>query len=173
MKRRRFSAQLVGLAATAWPSLSDAQQRPLPVIGWLYLGRPEANAPHLPAFRDGLAEAGFIEGRSVTVEYRWAEDQRDRLPALANDLVQRKVDVIVTIGPAPWEAKRATTTIPIVFGIGGDPVAIGFVNIALIINATFDTSSHAIVCANIASSASIVVRLVNDLIVVFLEKILC
>ena len=101
MRRRDFCTRLTGLAATAWPVSTHAQQKSMPVIGWLYLGKPEAIAAYLPAFREGLAESGFVEGRSVAVEYRWAEDHPDRLPALVNELVDRKVDVVVTIGTAP------------------------------------------------------------------------
>jgi putative ABC transport system substrate-binding protein len=128
MKRRRFSVLVAGTAATAWPILANAQQKPMPVIGWLYVGKPESIAVYLLAFREGLAEAGYVEGRTVTVEYRWADDQRDRLPALANELVARKVDVIATLGTLPWEAKQATSTIPIVFATGSDPVATGLVS---------------------------------------------
>jgi putative tryptophan/tyrosine transport system substrate-binding protein len=128
MKRRRFSALLGGVAAAAWPVAGEAQSKPMAVIGWLYMGKPEAIAGFLPAFREGLAESGYAEGRNVTIEYRWAYDDHDRLPALVNDLIARKVDAIATIGTTPWAAKRATTTIPIVFGTGGDPVATGFVS---------------------------------------------
>jgi putative ABC transport system substrate-binding protein len=126
VRRRHFCALLGGVVAG--PAFAQAPQKPLPVIGWLYVGKPEAIAVYLPAFREGLAEAGYVEGRTVAVEYRWADDQRDRLPALANELVARKVDVIVTIGTLPWAAKQATSTIPIVFGTGSDPVANGFVS---------------------------------------------
>jgi putative ABC transport system substrate-binding protein len=99
----------------------------MPVVGWLHPGDPAGRTAHLDALRKALAEAGYIEGRTVAFEYRWAHDQYDRLPALAAELVALKVDVIATVGAAPWAAKRATSTIPIVFGGGGDPVASGFV----------------------------------------------
>jgi len=124
LNRRRFSALLAG--AAAWPTLAGAQQKTLPVIGFLYAGgRPRKD--NLDAFRKALAEAGYIEGQTVAFEYRWGDQQYD-LTALVAELVALKVDVIATVGVAPWAAKRATTTIPIVFGTGGDPLAIGLVN---------------------------------------------
>ena len=127
MKRREFIT-LVGGAAVAWPSVVAAQQSPIPVIGFLDTASPGPIGPFLAAFRKGLAEGGFVEGRDVTVEYRWAENNNDRLPALAADLVQRQVAVIVGANlPSALSAKAATKSIPIVFGIGGDPVALGLV----------------------------------------------
>ena len=126
MRRREFIAGLG--AAAAWPLTGQAQPT-LPVIGYLGPEAPGPFAGRVSAFREGLAEAGYVEGRNVAVEFRWADGQYNRLPALAADLVGRHVDVIVAPGGAPigLAAKSATTTIPIVFEMGGDPVALGVV----------------------------------------------
>jgi putative tryptophan/tyrosine transport system substrate-binding protein len=126
--RRRELITLLGGGAVAWPFATRAQQKAMPVIGWLGLGSPGTTVV-LAAFRQGLGEAGFVEGQNVAIEYRWAENQYDRLPALAADLVGRAVDVIVTVGGEPVAAavKTATSAIPIISGFGGDPVEAGLV----------------------------------------------
>lgn len=124
MKRREFLG-LVGGAA-AWPTVSAAQQ-PLPTIGFVNSASPDHYASSLRAFRKGLAEADYIEGRNVAIEYRWAEGQYDRIPNMAAELVTRKVDVIFANGPAVLSAKAATTAIPIIFSAGFDPIALGIV----------------------------------------------
>jgi len=123
MKRRQLIA-LFGWAAAAWLSDARAQESAIPVVGYLYVGAPEPSAHLLAEFRKGLAETGYVEGRSVAIEYRFAHNRPDRLPELAAELVRKRVAVVVTPSslPAALAAQTATTTIPIVFNTAGDPV---------------------------------------------------
>ena len=126
MGRREFVALLGG--AVVWPLAARAQQPAMPVIGYLNNGSPESDASRLTGLRRGLNEIGYVEGRNFVIEYRWAGNQADRLPALAADLVQLRVTVIVAAGLLPaLAAKAATTSIPIVFNVAADPVQLGLV----------------------------------------------
>jgi putative ABC transport system substrate-binding protein len=128
MKRREFMIALGG-AAGAWPFATLAQQSSLPIVGYMSSRSPGDSAPLVAAFRKGLSEAGFVEGENVKIEYRWAEGHYDRLPAMAAELVRLGAVLLVTTGgePSAFAAKAATSTIPIVFTTGGDPVKNGLV----------------------------------------------
>jgi ABC-type uncharacterized transport system substrate-binding protein len=127
MNRRAF-VTLIGGAAVAWPLAARAQTPAMPVIGFLHIASLETRRNQVASFYQGLKDTGYVEGQNVAIQYRWAENQNDRLPALATDLVRHQVDVIAALStPSVLAAKNATTTIPIVFLTNGDPVKFGLV----------------------------------------------
>ena len=129
MRRREF-IMLAGAAVAGRARAGRAQPAGVPVIGFLHSGAPEQNAKRLAGFLEGLEDGGFVDGKSVAIEYRWAAGHNDKLPEMAADLIRRHVAVIVTAGstPASVVAKKATATIPVIFAVGADPVAVGLVS---------------------------------------------
>src|SRR5215475_1601055 len=170
--RRRDFISLLGGAAAAWPLMARAQQSAMPTIGFLGGASPELYVDRLTAFRQGLQEAGYVEGQNAQVEYLWAEGHPDRLPALATQLVRRQVAVIVAGGgtPSAWAAKAATATIPIVFGVAIDPVQLGLVaslnrhggNLTGVTNMNVDVGPKRLeLLREVLPSASVISVLVN------------
>src|SRR5438105_2093652 len=127
MMQRRHFITLLGGAAMAGPPGARAQQRAMPLVAFLNSGSPDGYAPMVAAFRQGLKETGYVEGQNVAVEYRWAEGQYDRVPAMALELLGRQVAVIVANAPGVLAIKAAITAIPIVFTTASDPVQLGLV----------------------------------------------
>jgi len=127
IKRREFIILLCGAMVTAWPFATSSQQPAMPVVGFMSSRSADDSIRVVAAFRQGLSETGHVEGRNVVIEFRWAQGQYDRLPALARELVARPVAVIAAVGASELAAKAATTTIPIIFGTGDDPISKGVV----------------------------------------------
>jgi putative ABC transport system substrate-binding protein len=125
--RRRDFIKVIASSAAAWPLAARAQQKAIPIVGFINSASPKPYAPNVEGFLQGLKDAGYIEGRNVSIEYRWAEGQYDRLPAMAAELVRRDVTVIVANTPAAPIVKAATSTIPVIFLTGEDPVGSGLV----------------------------------------------
>jgi putative ABC transport system substrate-binding protein len=181
MRRREFIT-LLGGAAVAWPLAARAQQLAMPVIGLIGTASRESEARLIP-FRQGLKEAGYVEGQNVAIEYRWAEGHNDRFPALVADLVRREVTVVVSLGgtPGALAAKAATTTIPIIFQAGVDPVAAGLVTslsrpggnltgISQLLTATVAKQME--VLHELVPKASVIALLVNPTNSIFSEALL-
>ena len=180
--RRRDFITLLGGAAAAWPLAARAQQPAMPVIGLIGTASRESEARLIP-FRQGLKEAGYVEGQNVAIEYRWAEGHNDRFPALVADLVRREVTVVVSLGgtPGALAAKAATTTIPIIFQAGVDPVAAGLVTslsrpggnltgISQLLTATVAKQME--VLHELVPKASVIALLVNPTNSIFSEALL-
>jgi putative tryptophan/tyrosine transport system substrate-binding protein len=170
MRRREF-IKVIGGGVAAWPLAARAQQSTMPVVGFVNIGSAEGYAPQVSAFLKGLTEAGYVDGQNVAIEYRWANGQYDRLAALVDDLVRRRVSVIAaTSTPANLVAKAATTTIPIVFTTGGDPVQLGLVaslgrpggNVTGVTNVTVEVAPKRLELANeLVPQASVFGLLIN------------
>ena len=126
MRRRDFA--IMAAIAAGWPSAGHAQRQTTPAIGFIGSGSPGPFAPYVAELHQGLRETGYVEGQNLKIEYHWAEGHYDRLPGMIAGLIDRKVQVIVATGPSALVAKKATSTIPVVFAVGRDPVAFGLVD---------------------------------------------